>query len=947
MRLLLIFIVTIFCLSLSFNAGLKSDTDKSVWIESRIASMTLDQKISQTFIVLLDFNWGQDRIQETLDFVRLNSPGGVFVRGGSTTKAKAVIKELKNQSMVPVYVATEASYGLAESFFEKRVMPYPISVGAADSVLLTNSVAELIGDQCNDLGINLNLTHTVNVYSNPLNNKSIYTSFGENPRTVEKHNQLYFKSLKKKNISFVPMDFPGIGDVDLNENGMPVSKNPSTHIEAIDLMPFRSMIKEGAGMIGLSHAAYPSMDSTGTAATFSAKIIGELLRKKLDYSGIVLSASMERLTTSSGVKAYVAGCDLLLSIDHPQKLVAQLKDMVEAEKITMDEVDLKCRRILSHKYDAIIKSNSPKKSELNAEWTVKTVYEHAQVVVKNNGALPIQRFDQRIALISIGSHVDPLWSSISRSADIDCYHAYSVEEAMNRYSELKTMYDLIITSVHSNNPASSSGHLSGLKKWSNSISGRASILLIAGNAKAIKELDQLDFDAVLISQENHPYALDRLGELVMGCLPSNSDLSVTLTDKWKRGYGVKLPWAGRLSLSDPSVLGISSEKLREIDQIVNNGIENKAFPGCQVLVAVKGKVIYRRNFGYQTYDTLLQVKDNTIYDVASVTKVVSSTASVMRLQSQGQFDLNNSLGDYLSFVDSTRYEGMVIREMMAHQAGLYPWIPFYIKTMSGGIHDSTIYSPFKTDKFSSRVSTGLWIDPSYEGTMYEKILSTPLGKKSYKYSDLGYYFLKKIIEDKSGLKQDQYVSETFYKPMGLQTIGYNPLDRFKLDRIPPTEDDKIFRKELVHGYVHDQGTAMLGGVGGHAGIFSNSWDLAAVMQMFLNGGKYGAEFISEDVVNEFTGCQFCPANRRGAGFDKPVRSLKGGPTCGLVSLDSFGHSGFTGTFVWADPKYDINYVFLSNRVYPDAENWKIVSMNIRSDIQRVIYEAVLQGSNSN
>jgi len=314
----------------------------------------------------------------------------------------------------------------------------------------------------------------------------------------------------------------------------------------------------------------------------------------------------------------------------------------------------------------------------------------------------------------------------------------------------------------------------------------------------------------------------------------------------------------------------------------------------------------------------------------------------MRLQDEGFFNLDDSLGKYLPFVDSTAYESIVIRDMMAHQAGLYPWIPFYVKTMSGGIHDKTLYSNKEDTRFSRQVSTNLWIDPSYEDVMYQSILNKNLGSKKYKYSDLGYYFLRKILTAQTGKSQEEYMQEHFYKPMGLQTIGYNPLNRFSLERIAPTEDDKIFRKELVHGFVHDQGTAMLGGVGGHAGIFSNSWDLAAMMQMFLNGGKYGHNFLAKNVISEYTSCQFCPENRRGAGFDKPVRSLQGGPTCNLVSLSSFGHSGFTGTFVWADPKYNINYVFLLNRVYPDAENWKIVKMNIRSDIQKVIYEAVIQ-----
>lgn len=945
MRYLHLFFSVTFCMSLSFATAQSESSDRSVWVESRISSMTLTQKISQSLIVTVDLNWEKSKISETLDFIRLNSPGGVYIKGGTIERARKVISAIRGQSLVPVYVSTEASYGLAESVFEKRSFPYPLTVASADSLELTGRIGGLIGEECRRIGVNLNLTHTANVYANPMNSSGYMLSFGENPRNVSKHSEAYLKAFGEKSVVFAPMDFPGAGDLD-KLNGQNICQNAKIHIEAIDLMPFRSLISAGVNLIGMSNAQYPALDSTDNPATRSEVIINGLLRKTLGFKGVVVSASLQELAEGMATEAYLAGCDLLLSPRDPEFTIEDILRKIQDGQMSESEVDDKLRRILNHKYDHIVKARKNSKVEYNLEWTVKTVFENAQTVLKNDGVLPIQRFDQRIALVSIGSHVDPLWSSVSRSADIDCFHAYSVDEAIERYSELADNYDILITALHTNSFNSEGRHIRNLNTWAHKLARLRSVLLINGDVRSIRELDELPFNAVLVSFENHPFALDRMGELVMGCRGSSSKLSVTLSEKYKRGEGHELPWSGRLSSSDPSVLGISSKKLNEIDEIVLKGIKNKAFPGCQVLVAVDGKVIYRKNFGYQTYDSILPVKHNTIYDVASVTKVVSSTASVMRLQSQGMFDLDSSLGNYLDLVDSTAYESMVIREMMAHQAGLYPWIPFYTKTMVNGVHDTTVYSAHRTNRFSSRVSTNLWIDPSYEGVMYQKILKTSLGKKRYKYSDLGYYFLKRIIEDKSGFGQDEYVNTTFYKPMGLKTIGYNPLERFSLDRIPPTEDDKIFRKELVHGFVHDQGTAMLGGVGGHAGIFSNSWDLAAVMQMFLNGGKYGAEFISKEVIDEFTSCQFCPTNRRGAGFDKPVRSLNGGPTCGLVSLDSYGHSGFTGTFVWADPKYKINYVFLSNRVYPDAENWKIVSMNIRSDIQRVIYEAVLQGSHS-
>lgn len=942
---MLLIVLGILCLGMASNAVLP-EKDKEAWVSARINSMSVSQKIHQSFIVMIDLNWAPERVEETVRYILQNEVGGVFIRGGSVSNVNRMITQIKNRSLVPMIISTEASYGLAESFFTEDRFPYPVTVASADSLVLTERIGTMIAQECADAGFNMNFTKVSNVFSNPLNATGYLSSFGENPRDVSQQSSVYSKAHLSNGVMFVAADFPGTGDVD-SEKGSSVSNNSALHIEAVDLMPFRTLISSGVEVIGISNAAYPALDSSRAKATVSRRIIHNLLRTKLGFNGVVASASMIDQSASFANRAYLAGCDLLYRLDRPLKVHDLILKSLEKNELSEAELNEKCKRILELKYDRIVKLNSGRNKSHNKEWTMKTIYENSIVAVRNNNFLPIKRFDQKIAVVSIGSHIEPLWSSIARTANVDGFHAYSVKEALDRYSDLVQGYDIVITSVHTNAALNKKSHLKGIKEWSELLTNKKTVLAVNGGLRELKALDQLTFDAILLSHENHRYALDRMGELVMGCVLNDSKLSVTLSKNMKRGDGVTIPWAGRLSLAHPSMFDVSERKLSEIDTIVERGMRAQAFPGCQIMAVHKGKVIYRKNFGYQTYDSLLPIRNNTIYDVASVTKIVSSTAAMMRLQSQGLFKLDNSLGDYLSFVDSTSYDGMVIREMMAHQAGLYPWIPFYTKTMSAGVHDTLLYATTRSDRFSSQVSTNLWIDPSYEDVMYQTILDTKLGRKKYKYSDLGYYFLRKIITAKTGDGQDEYMHDHFYAPMGLQTIGYNPLNRFSLDRIPPTEDDRIFRKELVHGFVHDQGTAMLGGVGGHAGIFSNAWDLAAMMQMFLNGGKYGSEFITEDVIDEYTDCQFCPGNRRGAGFDKPVRSLQGGPTCNLVSLSSFGHSGFTGTFVWADPEYDINYVFLSNRVYPDAENWKIVKMNIRSDIQKVIYEAVLQGSGGN
>ena len=312
----------------------------------------------------------------------------------------------------------------------------------------------------------------------------------------------------------------------------------------------------------------------------------------------------------------------------------------------------------------------------------------------------------------------------------------------------------------------------------------------------------------------------------------------------------------------------------------------------------------------------------------------------MKLQSEGKFSLSKNLSDYIPEVTGFGEFGSIsIRDMMAHQAGLVAWIPFYKRTLKNGELNPKIYAKEKKSGFEKQVAENIFIRSDFEDTLYKQIIASGLGSKKYLYSDLGYYFIRKIIEKQSGKEFQDYLTAALYKPMGLMHMRYEPRKHFPLDQIVPTENDQVFRKQLVHGFVHDPGAAMLGGVGGHAGLFSNATDLAAIMQLFLNKGTYGnVSYLEEDIVSEYTKAQFS-GNRRGAGFDRPSPG-GGGPCHADASQQSFGHSGFTGTFVWADPKDGINYVFLSNRVCPDQENWKIRDMNIRTEIQGIIYKAV-------
>ena len=453
-----------------------------------------------------------------------------------------------------------------------------------------------------------------------------------------------------------------------------------------------------------------------------------------------------------------------------------------------------------------------------------------------------------------------------------------------------------------------------------------------------------NIDAFLYSLNTNRKSIEISSQLIFGGFTINNKLNKSLNKYLKKGSGESLEKI-RLSYVSPIDLKINDSTLFKIDSIAKNAIKEGAMPGCQILAAKDGHVFYHESFGNHTYDSLSHNVTNTsIYDLASITKIVSTAFILMELESKNMFSVDSTLGFYLpKLLDSSQYNPLTIKEILTHQAGLVSWIPFFIKTLENGNPSYELYSKLPSSIHENRVAENLFILTSYRDSIFKRILETDVRKnKKYKYSDLGYYFLNEIIHNITEVSQDEYI-EKFYKNLGLQNIGYHPRKKWDINRIPPTEYDTLFRKQLIHGDVHDQGAALLGGIGGHAGVFSNANDVAVIMQLFLNKGVYGGDtLISADIIEKYTSSPFHESNnnRRGIAFDKPVRDGAGGPTCfECASYSSFGHSGFTGNLTWADPESGILYVFLSNRVHPDAENHKLIKMNIRTEIMKVITDA--------
>ena len=571
-------------------------------------------------------------------------------------------------------------------------------------------------------------------------------------------------------------------------------------------------------------------------------------------------------------------------------------------------------------------------------------YEKTTVILTNkNNLLPLGNLDVKMGHISIGGNPSAFKNGMSRYVTCDELLRTNIQATELKDWAQKATHDVVFISLHANKKT----QIDSLDtRVFDEIPAESKVILcVFGDEKILSTIPTKKFDAIILAKENHEIAQDRVSQLLFGSIGATGVLKAplhALDQNFDPGHGIKTLPNGRLKFSSPEEIGIDSKKLAGVDYIAKEGIDKGAYPGCQVLIAVNDQIIWRKSYGKQTYDqNAAPVELNDVYDIASITKIAGSTLLAMHLQSKNLYSLDKKLKDYIPEVTGkTPFGDIVIRDMMAHQAGLIPFIPFYKKTIKNGVWDPSVYSTTQKPGFERQVAEGLYINNAFRDSMYAQIMRSELGPKKFVYSDLCYYFTQKILEKQIGGGQDQYLEQNIYRPMGLRYLRYLPLTHFDKNHIIPTENDQSFRKQLLHGFVHDPGAAMLGGVAGHAGLFANATDLAGVMQLYLNKGKYaGMEFFTESVCKEYTKQQF-PGNKRGAGFDRPNAS--GGGTCDeLASAQSFGHSGFTGTLAWADPKNKVIFIFLSNRVNPKEDNWKIRDLSIRTRIQHVMYEALV------
>ncbi|MDT0554798.1 glycoside hydrolase family 3 N-terminal domain-containing protein [Patiriisocius hiemis] len=934
------------------------------WVDSIYGNMSLQEKVGQLFMVDIYSSDPKEKVDKVKDLIVNQYIGGViFSKGGPKQQVK-LNNEFQELSRVPLMMAMDAEWGLAMRLDSTFAYPWNMTLGAITNDEIIKKVGKRIGEHTKRMGMHINFAPVVDINTNPKNPIIGNRSFGEDKDNVTLKSLAFMKGMQEAGILANAKHFPGHGDTDTDSHKtLPTITFDKKRIDSVELYPYKRLIQDGLSSVMVAHLNIPSLENRdGYPSSISENIVTNILKGELGFNGLIFTDALSMKGASNfsspgeiDLAAFLAGNDVLLISENIPKAHQLIVNAYREKVISEERLAHSVKKILYAKYKVGLHNYQPVESKYIIE-DLNSVIDHALyeeamenalTVLKNDKAiLPIKDLQKKkIAYINFGdADSGDFLKQLRKYADVDWVKAKNLDSYVKK---LKS-YNYVIIGFHkpNDNPWQSYKFTEKELIWMYEIA-RTNTVILDVFARPYSLLDlksSTNFEGIIMSYQNSKVSQELSAQLIFGAREANGKLPVSLGEDFPLNTHYKTKSLKRLQYGTPESVGVNSYKLKKIDSLANIGIWGNMTPGMQILVARKGKVIYNKNFGYHTQDRKNRVRDNDVYDVASLTKILASMPLIIELTDRGIISLDTKLSEILTEYKGTNKANITLQQMLSHYARLKAWIPFYINTIDTITKKpATKYYKTRSDTdFNIKVANDLYMRSDYKDSIYKLIKESDLRSRvGYKYSDLPYYLLKKYFEEFYGTSMDKIVQRNFYESLGANYTTYKPLNKFNKVDIVPTEDDSYFRMQKVHGYVHDQGAAMLGGVSGHAGLFSNANDVAKIMQLYLQRGFYGGKrYFKPETFDLFNVCTYCDKDvRRGIGFDKPQLGDVG-PTCGCVSMSSFGHSGFTGTFTWADPEEEIVYVFLSNRTYPNAENRKLIGSNLRSNIQEAIYNAI-------
>jgi beta-N-acetylhexosaminidase len=944
----------------------KNPIQQQKWVDSLYNSMSIEEKIGQLYMVQVYSNKGRAHEAGIIKLIKNQHIGGIIYTNGGPVRQARLNNSLQAASKIPLLIGMDAEWGLSMRLDSTYAFPWNMTLGAISDNNLIEQTGRQIGEHCKRLGVHFNFAPVVDINTNPKNPIIGNRSFGEDRDNVTEKGLAFMKGMQSAGVLANAKHFPGHGDTeDDSHKTLPTITFSEKRIDSVELYPYRKLIKEGLSSVMVAHLNVPSLEKKiGLPSSLSKHIVTDILKDSLGFKGLIFTDALTMKgaadfseTGAIDLAAFKAGNDVMLMSEDVAIGTTKILEAYKNGEITEERLAHSVKKILMAKYKVGLNDYSPigiynlekDLNRLKDDLLNETLMESAITVVKNtNSLLPLRDLEtKKVAYVELGdTSGSPFLDELKKYTKVHRIKAEKLDGVMSKLQN----YNTVVIGFHKSNDNPWKDFKFSQKEmaWLYEIARTNTVVLdVFARPYALNDLLSIEnIEAIVMSYQNSRIAQEKSAQLIFGAIGSKGKLPVSTGQFFPEGTGETYNAISSLSYGLPEHVGMDSELLSRIDSVANHAVKNKMTPGIQLLVARKGKVIYNKNFGYHTYSKKNKVDFDDIYDVASLTKILATLPVLMELEERGSVSLNSKLGTLIPEFKNSNKKNITLKKMLSHYAQLRPWIPFYDATLDSVTKkpDPKYYRTKKVKGYDVEVTNTLFMRSDYKDSIQDIIIESELlSRLRYRYSDLPYYILKNYLEGFYDKSLSEITEDRFYKSLGANYTTYNPRNKFSLKDIIPTEIDTYYRYKKVHGYVHDMGAAMQGGVGGHAGVFSNANDVAKIMQMYLQKGFYGGKrYLKSETIDKFNTCYYCDSdNRRGIGFDKPQLGEEG-PTCGCISMTSFGHSGFTGTYAWADPEQEIIYVFLANRTYPEAGENLLLRENIRTEIQRLIYEAIIE-----
>ena len=939
---------------------------QNVWVDSIMNTMSIDEKIGQLYMVQAYSNLDQKHEDFITEMLTKYHVGNLVFMQGTPEKQAVLNNKYQALSKVPLLIGFDGEWGLDMRLKDTYRFPWNMTLGAIKNDVLIKQFGKHLGQHAKRIGIHINFAPVIDINTNPANPIIGNRSFGESKENVTQKAIAFIQGMQGEGVLANGKHFPGHGDTATDSHHtLPLLNFDEARLDSIELYPYKKTFDVGLASVMTAHLNIPSLEANINVPTsLSKNVVTHLLQEKLGFQGLIITDGLNmkgaaNYATSAQIDlaALQAGNDLLLIPQDVPASIAIIKKALETRTLTKERLDFSVRKILKAKYWAGLQNYKPIELEnivedlnrIEDELLHRELVKNSLTLLKNeNNNVPIRNIEkQKIAYVKLGAAENNSFVDMLKK-----YAKVTVVSDTNLDGLIRKLksYNYVIIGFHKSNLHPWKSYKMSNKElvWLQEIAKEKTIVLdvFTSPYSLLKIKSFTNIESVIVSYQNSKLSQEISAQLLFGAIAAKGKLPVSIGTEFKEGSGITSTNLSRFQYTLPEAAGLSSKKLALINKIADTIIQEKMAPGFQVFVARNGKVVLEKSYGHHTYDKKIKVKNSDIYDLASLTKILASLPLIMKAEEEGKIRLTANLRDVLPSFSNSNKDTVTVKEILSHFGRLKSWIPFYKDTQDSitGKNLGQFYRKQESNDFKTKVAENLFINESYKDSILKYIKDADQNETSgYGYSDLGYYIFKEVLENAYKKPLDKLVDDTFYKSLGANRTSYLPLHKFNKSEIVPTEKDDYFRDQLLHGNVHDMGAAMLGGIGGHAGLFANANDVGKIMQMYLQKGFYGGKrYLKSETIGKFNQRYFSDEKvRRGLGFDKPQLDPEVKATCGCVSDESFGHSGFTGTYTWADPKSGLVYVFLSNRVYPKMDNRGLIDTNIRTRIQQIIQDAII------